>query len=197
MQFAISEYGDNFVAFQGRVDDKVVEALRASNPALAGQIEDGTFLKNAYDTYQASMVRAGEDVGFRKRLERAFSSKRLDKGIAGTRIGRGLRDDAVRAAYKKYAPKVGIGVAAVGLLSAGYYIAKKNRENNLYDQVMEKQPIERGETVVPSNDQMIQTFSQHSTRRDPLVTAGVVGNLDRNKIGHTSMGPNKYNHLYG
>jgi hypothetical protein len=30
-----------------------------------------------------------------------------------------------------------------------------------------------------------------------LVTAGVVGNLDRNKIGHTKMGPNKNNHLYG
>jgi len=36
-----------------------------------------------------------------------------------------------------------------------------------------------------------------SSRRDPLVTAGVVGNLDRNKIGHTKMGNNKYNHLYG
>jgi hypothetical protein len=38
---------------------------------------------------------------------------------------------------------------------------------------------------------------QTSSRRDPLVTAGVVGNLDRNKIGHTQMGANKYNHLYG
>lgn len=197
MQFAISEYGDNFIAFQGRVDEKVIDALRQSDASLASQIEDGSFLKRAYETYQATMTRATEDTGFAKRLQRAFSSKNLDRGIGGTRIGRGLRDDAVRAAYRKYAPKVGIGMAAVGLLSAGYYIAKKNRENNLYDQVMEKQPTEGRGAVASTNNQLIETFPQHSTRRDPLVTAGVVGNLDRSKIGHTSMGPNKYNHLYG
>lgn len=197
MQFAISEYGDDYVAFQGRIDDKVVEALRSSNPELAKKIEEGSFLKNAYETYKASMVRAGEDVGFRKRLQRAFSSKGLDSGLFGTRVGRGMRDAAVRQAYKKYAPKVGIGLAAVGLLSAGYYIAKKNRKQNLYDEVTQEQPLEGRGSVTQSNDNTIQSYPQSSTRRDPLVTAGVVGNLDRNKIGHTNMGPNKYNHLYG
>jgi hypothetical protein len=114
----------------------------------------------------------------------------------GTRFGRNLRDAQVRATYRKYAPKVGVGVAAVGLLSAGYYIAKKNRENNLYDEVMREQPKEGRGSVTTSNDQLIQMYPQSSTRRDPLVTAGVVGNLDRNKIGHSGMGPNKYEHLY-
>jgi hypothetical protein len=35
-----------------------------------------------------------------------------------------------------------------------------------------------------------------SVTGDPLATAGVVGNLDRSKIGHTNMGPNKYDYLY-
>ena len=197
MQFAISEYGDDFVAFQGRIDEKVIGALRQSNPTLAKEIEEGKFLKRAYKTYQASMERAAEDTGFRKKLQRAFSSKGLDKGIFGSRFGRSLRDAEVRAMYRKVAPKVGIGAAAVGLLGAGYYIAKKNREKDLYDQVMEEQPIEGRGTVSSSNYDTIEQNSQYSSRRDPLVTAGVVGNLDRNKIGHTTMGPNKYNHLYG
>jgi len=197
MQFAISEYGDDFVALQGRIDEKVIGALRQSNPTLAKEIEEGKFLKRAYNTYQASMERAAEDTGFRKKLQKAFSSKGLDKGIFGSRFGRSLRDAEVRAMYRKVAPKVGIGAAAVGLLGAGYYIAKKNREKHLYDQVMEEQPMEGRNTVSPSNYDTIEQNSQYSSRRDPLVTAGVVGNLDRNKIGHTTMGPNKYNHLYG
>ena len=39
-------------------------------------------------------------------------------------------------------------------------------------------------------------MSLNSLRRDPLSTAGVVGNLDRAKIGHTRMGPRKDNHLF-
>jgi hypothetical protein len=30
-----------------------------------------------------------------------------------------------------------------------------------------------------------------------LATAGVVGNLDRRRTGHTQMGPRKYDHLFG
>ena len=196
MQFSISEYGDDFIAFQGRVDEKSLAIIRATDPALAKQIEEGRISKKAYQTYQTAMERASEDSGFATKLKKAFSSKGLDKGILGSRIGRGLRDTEVRAAYRKYAPKVGVGVAAVGLLSAGYYIAKKNREKNLYDEVMQEQPLEGRGTVSENNRQMISEYPQQSTRRDPLVTAGVVGNLDRNKIGHTGMGPNKYDHLY-
>jgi hypothetical protein len=39
--------------------------------------------------------------------------------------------------------------------------------------------------------------SLSSYRRDPLVTAGVVGNLDRNKIGHHNMSSKKHAHLFG
>jgi hypothetical protein len=36
----------------------------------------------------------------------------------------------------------------------------------------------------------------YSRIQDPLATAGVVGNLDRAKIGHTNMGSNKYDYLF-
>ena len=89
---------------------------------------------------------------------------------------------------------VGIGLAAAGL---GYYISKKHRESNLYDETVQSQPTEPGNPRRAIQRNLASLASPQSTRRDPLVTAGVVGNLDRNKIGHTQMGPNKYNHLYG
>lgn len=86
----------------------------------------------------------------------------------------------------------GIGLAAAGI---GYYLHKKNRESDLYNETMEAQPVEANQGRAVSAPTPLA--SPRSTRRDPLVTAGVVGNLDRNKIGHTNMGSNKYSHLYG
>ena len=90
-----------------------------------------------------------------------------------------------------------IGFAVLGLAAAGigYYMYKKNREQNIYEESMATMPTEIGS---PSPRREIQpTPLAQSTRRDPLVTAGVVGNLDRNKINHSRMGPRKYDHLYG
>lgn len=94
--------------------------------------------------------------------------------------------------------KSNIGYAAIGLaaVGAGYYMSKKHRESEMYDETVRAQPTEPGHRRSTLQNQMAAKTPQ-STRRDPLVTAGVVGNLDRNKIGHTQMGPNKYNHLYG
>jgi hypothetical protein len=97
----------------------------------------------------------------------------------------------------KIKPKLALGTIAVGAASAGYYLAKKQRLNKMYDQTMQQQPYEDQGMIQQANSSIQQDNQQTSARRDPLVTAGVVGNLDRNKIGHTGMGPNKYNHLYG
>ena len=88
----------------------------------------------------------------------------------------------------------GIGLAAAGI---GYYMSRKNRESNLYDETVKSQPTEPGNPRRAIQRSQASFAGPQSTRRDPLVTAGIVGNLDRNKIGHTQMGPNKYNHLYG
>jgi hypothetical protein len=75
-------------------------------------------------------------------------------------------------------------------------MSKKYRENQIYDETIEAQPTERFARSQGLSDQMELQASISSFRRDPLVTAGVVGNLDRNKIGHYRMGNDKYNHLY-
>ena len=95
--------------------------------------------------------------------------------------------------------KTNLGYAAIGLAAAGigYYMSKKNRESDLYDETVKSQPTEPGNPRRATQRSQASLASPQSTRRDPLVTAGIVGNLDRNKIGHTQMGPNKYNHLYG
>ena len=93
-------------------------------------------------------------------------------------------------------PKIGFAALGLAVAGAGYYIAKNRREQRLYEETREVQNFEQANprSQRPNFNAM---SSPQSTRRDPLVTAGVVGNLDRNKINHTRMGPNKYNHLYG
>jgi len=204
-QFSVNKFGDAHIAFQGRMDDTtlgILEQAEADGKIAAGtlqRIQSGEMGRESYEAYEATLERAYQDSGFRRRLQRTFARKNLDKGILGTRVGRSLRDDAVRETYRKVAPKVGMGLAAVGLLSAGYYIAKKRKESDLYGETMEEQPTENSSrgNVAYSNNETISTNTPRSTRRDPLATAGVVGNLDRNKINHTRMGPQKYNNLYG
>lgn len=92
---------------------------------------------------------------------------------------------------KKSIYGTGAGILAAG---TGYYMYGKHKEEEMYDETLEQQPS----TYKPSNGEMMQSTGGFSSyRRDPLGTAGVVGNLDRSKIGHYSMGPKKYDHLFG
>ena len=149
------------------------------------------------------LAKANQNKGFRSLLRKAFGRHGVDEGIMGSSIGadramsRAARDESLKTMVKAAKPviyKTGIAVAA---LSAGYYLARRNRDQQLYDQVMHEQPLENPGLTQQTNYDTQDTMQMASTRRDPLVTAGVVGNLDRNKIGHTMMGPNKYNHLFG
>jgi hypothetical protein len=98
--------------------------------------------------------------------------------------------------YHKFKGPVGIAALGLTALAGGYYIGKRKQETNLYDETLEAQPTESFRQN-RSNNFTSPVTSLNSARRDPLVTAGVVGNLDNRKIGHTQMGNNKYNHLYG
>ena len=96
---------------------------------------------------------------------------------------------------KKTIYGTGLGILAAG---AGYYMYGKYKENQIYNETLEQQPT----TIKPSNADMMEYTMQSqsgfsSYRRDPLVTAGVVGNLDRNKIGHYNMSSKKHSHLFG
>lgn len=96
---------------------------------------------------------------------------------------------------KKIQPKH-LGLAAAGL--AGYYLWNRQEEREPYTEAFAQQDFEddafyerykeeMGEPVPPNYRQSAQ----------PLDTAGMVQRLDRNKIGHHSMGADKYSHLFG
>lgn len=140
------------------------------------------------------------DTSKKRRAQRtvmaARNSSATDEAVDLTR--RPAMDFSTRMTDFYIANKPKIGFAALGLAvaGAGYYIAKDRREQRLYEESREVQDFEpqSPRSMRPNFNAM---SSPQSTRRDPLVTAGVVGSLDRNKINHTRMGPNKYNHLYG
>lgn len=122
----------------------------------------------------------------------------LNKAVRNLRSGR--KQTGVSTAIEMYhAYKGKAGIAALGLtaLVGGYYMTRKYKENQLYNETVEQQPYQKTRQVDQGLSYASAVSAQSSYRRDPLVTAGVVGNLDRRKIGHTQMGNNKYNHLYG
>lgn len=172
----IDELGDT-VRVSAFANDLTLEAA-----GISDQLRSADDAQIVAKNKIAEMV--GSEEGFEKKLRKSFNRKRM-----------GREPSKVVDFYvnnKNSIRNVGLGLLAAG---AGYYIYKNYQENQYYDETTDQQPYENsyGRT-------MNSGFSQQdlsSYRRDPLVTAGVVGNLDRNKIGHTNMGPNKYNHLFG
>ena len=130
---------------------------------------------------------------------------------SSTHMGRGMADDAVDLidnhfdqvnpgnnkilrAYESIKPKLGITLAASAIAGAGYYIYNKHKDSQIYQETVETQPFEKQKDYSPKTFQNAQFTRGYS---DPLKTAGIVGNLDRGKIGHHKMGQNRYGHLYG
>jgi hypothetical protein len=123
--------------------------------------------------------------------EKGLKSK-LRLNLAGAKTGMG--ENAMLELYKANKSKVGLA-AGIGLVAGiGYYMNKRHQKSELYDETMARQPTEpnRNYAAVSSYNASKNTFAG-----DPLSTAGIVGNLDRMKIGHGKMGNNKYDHLYG
>lgn len=85
-------------------------------------------------------------------------------------------------------------LAAVTAAGIGYKMAKKKNENDQYQSTMEAQPIEQGGRPYGIQEAMLS--GKATSRRNPFATAGVVGNLDRRKIGHTKMGSDKNSGLF-
>ena len=174
---------------------------------IIGDIEDGlqtgalydqkviaaTGSRAVLDDANASAVKNANAVA-----EELFADKDLlNKAIRNLRSGR--KQTGVSTAVEMYhAYKGKAGIAALGLtaLVGGYYMSKRYKKNQLYNETLEQQPYESSRQIDQGLGYANAVSSQSSFRRDPLVTAGVVGNLDRRKIGHTQMGNNKYNHLY-
>jgi hypothetical protein len=171
--------GDNVTL--GHVYDKKV--IDAGGPNASAR------LASANESALADASKVGADLSNDPNLLRR----------AVTNLGSSRKKTGLSTAVENYNKFKGpVGIAALGLtaLAGGYYIGKRKQETNLYDETLDQQPTESFRQNRPNSFNSPVT-SLNSVRRDPLVTAGVVGNLDNRKIGHTQMGNNKYNHLYG
>ena len=103
-------------------------------------------------------------------------------------------NNKILRAYESIKPKLGITLAASAIAGAGYYMYNKHKDSQIYQETVETQPFEKQKDYSPKAFQNAQFTRGYS---DPLKTAGIVGNLDRGKIGHHKMGQNRYGHLYG
>jgi hypothetical protein len=196
--FQTQRMGEETISFSGTIPQAAKDQLTHMGGAQSAAV-NAELSGNLMEEHLQALGKADSSETFRDKLKKVFSRDRVDSGIFGTSIGRNRRDRdiSILDSLAKIKPKLAMGAIAVGAASAGYYLAKKNRQNKMYDDPMSQQPYEDQGLVQQANSSIQQDNQQTSARRDPLVTAGVVGNLDRNKIGHTGMGPNKYNHLYG
>lgn len=97
--------------------------------------------------------------------------------------------------FSKAFPVV-VGAAALG--ATAYHLNKRRIEQNIYDETLSPQPTERSGYYGQYRREMGQRELPpvRYMPLDPLATAGVTGQLDRAKIGHTSM-DRKYDYLYG
>lgn len=116
----------------------------------------------------------------------------------GIEAGRVLtsRQRQIRSMYQQVKKPSLIGLGAVTGLGAGYYMYNKHSKSEIYDETLEQQTTTPARA--PRMDILENSGSPVYTRiQDPMSTAGLVGNLDKSKIGHTKMSSDKYNNLFG
>lgn len=196
----VGGYDESGISLAVKLPDEVLSESTRIGGAVGNNLIERSSPTNQVKLLQGAIRRSVDDPDFINSARRAQQIARPNEEISahGTAITRRLRDMDIREKMRYIKPKAYKSAIAVGALSAGYYIARRGQKDNLYDQVMEEQDFEPGPLSVSDfNDVDQQLANQTSSRRDPLVTAGVVGNLDRNKSSHYKMGTDKYNHLFG
>jgi hypothetical protein len=186
--YSLASATEEGITLTPKISEEALREARRLSTGIASDLTTRASATSQIDLLKAGIRRGEENSGFFGRLEKAT------KAASEVGINRELMNK-----MEKIKPKVYGTVAAVAALSAGYYLATRKNKQDPLNEVMAQQPLEQtGPMSTRDFNQVDQAMaSQTSSRRDPLVTAGVMGNLDRNKIGHTKMGANKYNHLYG
>ena len=187
LEYSIANISEEGITLTPRISQDALREARRMGSSVGEDLVTRSTATSQLGLLQAGIRRADQEPKFLERLRTAYEG-----------AGSGRNEDLLER-LKVIKPRVYKSVGAVAALSAGYYLATRKAKQDPLNEVMEQQPIEKpGPMSISDFNKMDQAMArQTSSRRDPLVTAGVVGNLDRNKIGHTQMGANKYNHLYG
>lgn len=203
----ISGVRDTDVALKGRTH-RLIDTFQTEDDgvigfSMSGSVTDDmdmasrTLLGEAAD---AGVARAAEDAAARTALVNSASLvEDIKPTLPGLSEGEKFASDAIavgRRLYESNKGKFALGALALAGAVTGYKMAKRGNENDLYDATMGPAPVEEGQRPYGIQEALMGN-GQTSRRRDPLFTAGVVGNLDRQKIGHTSMSSNKHSHLFG
>ena len=195
------------IALQGRTS-RMVAALKTKgkgviaaifSPSVTDDVDRG--VRNLTgETLDVGVARAAEDSTAHKAF---IDSGSLIDDI--TEVLPGATDESKFVAnsvmkgknlYTANKGKFALGALALAGAVTGYKMAKRGNENDLYNATMGPAPVEQGQRPYGIQEALMGN-GQTSRRKDPLFTAGIVGNLDRQKIGHTSMGSNKNSHLFG
>jgi len=171
------------------VPDKVVRAAREVEAAVSKtEIPNAGILNAAQD---AEVFQKSKDIGrgIQDLGPISADSGRVKEASLALNVGR----DWMQANKGKILVGAAISTAAF----VGYRMSKKNNENELYEDTISPAPFEQGQRPYAIQEALESGNAYSSKKRDPLMTAGIVGNLDRQKIGHTSMSSTKNNHLFG
>lgn len=198
---------DTDVALKNRVH-RLVKTVETSENGVIGFIMSGS-VTDDMDAAARSLSGETLSVGVSRALEDEYALKALQNSAdlienvtlakQGLNAEGRFAENAIEVGKKFYTAnkgKLALGALALAGTVIGYKMASRANENDLYDATMNLAPAEQGKRPYGIQEALMGN-GQTSRRKDPLFTAGVVGNLDRQKIGHTSMGPSKHSHLFG
>lgn len=176
---------------EGTVGVEALEALERIGPSIdserAAQLAGRASDKEAIEALGATANVLADDT-------KLVSNLRINKA---KEIGDKFEPFAIRAKqmYGDNRGKVAIGAAVIGTALIARHFYKKHRENEQYESTMMMSEPEQGQRPYGAQEALLAAKVPQSNS-DPLATAGVIGNLDRRKVGHTNMSPQKNAHLF-
>ena len=162
----------------------------------------------------ASMVDSGDtfaqhadEILENTRLTRDMASRMLDSDLdpnitRAVTLGKGdpTRANRIYSFLEANMPHMPRRLGYAGAAIAGYYLFNKVRGRSEINETMAPQEYERHDFYERYRAEMGEELPQGYGIRPSehaLATAGLVGNLDKEKLGHHRMGPGKHGHLFG
>ena len=178
-------------SFTPYVDQTVSSAVDETmgKPALS-LYEQG---QRAKQSFESSAVRLAEGGAFTQEAQTA--TKAATKTVKEQHLAawQGVYNRG-KTFVKTHPRETLIGAFATAATIGAYQYNKRKKENENFESTIAPQRVEYGDRPYGIQDATFR--NQQNQSRDPLSTAGVVGNLDKSKIGHVTMGAKKYNKLF-